>query len=117
MIVNNNIQLYEDNNRKSSFKLVAKKYEIDSKGDISNTYEHISYFNTKHEAEIYANKYYRNYNPTLKIKDLYEGLLKKKSGRTKGTLKDYDCAFNKLKKISNQYINTIEVSKSISCLN
>ena len=40
MIVNNNIQLYEDNNRKSSFKLVAKKYEIDSKGDISNTYLH-----------------------------------------------------------------------------
>ena len=117
MIVNNNIQLYEDKNRKSSFKLVAKKYEIDSKGDVSNTYEHISYFNTKHEAEIYANKYYRNYNPTLKIKDLYEGLLKKKSGRAKGTLKDYDCAFNKLKKISNQYINTIEVSKLNDLIN
>ena len=116
MLINKNLHIKYSNDR-NKFQLRKKIFIIEQNGSIKEDYEFLGYFISEKEGISYANRYYRNYNPALKFKDVYEGLIKYKSYLSSDTLDDYLLAFSKLKNLHRKCIDNITIIEANDIIN
>lgn len=117
MISNKHLFIMTSKEKLKKYQLRKRSYSIDDKGYITENKDFVGYFISTKEAETYANRYYLNYNPNLKVSEVFEGLMKFRSDLVDDTKDDYYLSFRKIKKLHKKYINNLEIQELNEIIN